>query len=201
MARAHGLPYHAFRSLEEARAADDGVVILEGDWGGQIYATCPAKRVRCSEQQLSQLLTDLNRIAWPGNEKHGDNDGSAIHYEPRPVGSGVSGGMGGGRVVDGVWVHEEFVELGISDQIREVFEGERERLSTVFDRVLIIMCESKRHLAELLERVTWPCEGAVRVIKVVRRYEEAESEVERLNALGNPDHHYFLMFSSMEPPL
>jgi len=34
MADAHRHPYHPLRSLAEAQAVPDGVVIFEGDWGG-----------------------------------------------------------------------------------------------------------------------------------------------------------------------
>jgi hypothetical protein len=34
-------PYRAFRSLSEAQAVPDGLVVMEGDYGGQIYLTWP----------------------------------------------------------------------------------------------------------------------------------------------------------------
>jgi hypothetical protein len=57
---AHGIPYHSLRSFEEAKSSSDGVVILEGDDGGQIYVVCPASLVKCSEEALNNLLRDLN---------------------------------------------------------------------------------------------------------------------------------------------
>ena len=33
MADAHGTPFQPLRTLDEARGYDDGVVILQGDWG------------------------------------------------------------------------------------------------------------------------------------------------------------------------
>lgn len=48
--------YEAFRSLEEARAAQDAAVVMEGDDGGSIYLTCPIGLVNCDEQALRQLL-------------------------------------------------------------------------------------------------------------------------------------------------
>ena len=57
---AHGLPYYPLRSLDEAKACADGVVILEGDWGGQIYVVCPARMVACEAATLQQLLEDLD---------------------------------------------------------------------------------------------------------------------------------------------
>jgi len=40
------------------------MVIFEGDYGGQIYATCPASLVRCSEETLQGLLRDLDTVGW-----------------------------------------------------------------------------------------------------------------------------------------
>lgn len=65
--------------------------------------------MRCEEASLDQLLFDLNVIIWPE-----DMDGARVFYERLPVGSGVSGGMGGGIVIDGVWVHDEFQVLNIA---------------------------------------------------------------------------------------
>ncbi len=64
VADAHGRPYYPLRSLAEAQAAHDGMVIFEGDYGGQIYATCPASLVRCSEETLQGLLRDLDTVGW-----------------------------------------------------------------------------------------------------------------------------------------
>jgi len=63
IADAHGTPYYALGSLEEARTISDAVVILEGDYGGQIYATCPASQVKCSEPALHHLLRDLDALS------------------------------------------------------------------------------------------------------------------------------------------
>jgi hypothetical protein len=124
-ANAHGLPYQPLRSLEEARSHPDGIVILEGDDGGQIYVVCPAPLIKCSEEILKQLLRDLDAIAWPGN------DPAMAHafYERRPLGSKVPGGMGGAPVTQGIWVHEDFIKLGLESVIQEVIRGKRARIS------------------------------------------------------------------------
>jgi hypothetical protein len=116
IAEARGLPFHPLSSLKQAQSQPDGVAILEGDWGGQIYVVCPAPLIHCSEAALGRLLRDLDKIAWECN----DGEGAALFYERRPPGSGVAGGMGGGRVTDDLWVHKEFVDLGLADKIREV---------------------------------------------------------------------------------
>jgi len=101
MAEATGASYQALESLAEAQAAPDGVVILEGDDGGQVYLTVPARLVRCSEQTLATLLADLDAHAWQ------DLDSARVFYERRAIGAGVGGGIGGGHVVDGVWIHPD----------------------------------------------------------------------------------------------
>ena len=121
---AHGIPYHPLHSLEEAKLFPDGVVILEGDDGGQIYVVCFASLVKCSEDILDQLLRDLDEIAWPEN----DPDMAKIFYERHPTGAGIAGGMGGALVTEDIWVHNEFVKLQLDDAVREVIAGQRNRI-------------------------------------------------------------------------
>jgi len=101
MADAQGKPYVAFESLAAAQAVSDGVVVLEGDYGGQIYMVVPARHVQCGEAELQALLSELDAHAWR------DPAGARVYYEQRPLGAGIGGGMGGGQVIDGVWVHPE----------------------------------------------------------------------------------------------
>lgn len=122
---AHGIPYYPLHSLEEAKSFPDGVVILEGDDGGQIYVVCPASLVKCSEEILDQLLRDLDDIAWPRN----DADMAKIFYERHPVGAAIVGGMGGAVATEGVWIHDEFVKLRLDDAVREVIAGQHHRIS------------------------------------------------------------------------
>lgn len=113
-------PYQPLASLAEARETPDGVVILEGDYGGQIYVVAPAARVECSEGALLHLLRDLDEIAWPGSER----DASQVRFERLSGGSNVPGGMGGGRVDDDVWIHAELARH--AGAIRDVLAGRRE---------------------------------------------------------------------------
>jgi hypothetical protein len=115
--------YQPLGSLAEARETNDGVVILEGDYGGQIYVVAPARRVECSEGALLKLLRDLDEIAWPGSER----DASQIRFERLAGGSKVPGGMGGGRVDDEVWIHAELARH--AEAIRDVLAGRREVIS------------------------------------------------------------------------
>ena len=124
MAEASGRSYVAFETLDQVRADPDGAVTLEGDDGGQIYVVVPGQQVGCSEEALTRLLHDLDQISWPGND-----EGSAhLVFERVAVGTGVAGGMGGGVVTSGAWIHPELVRLGIDHEIRAVLRGDLGRL-------------------------------------------------------------------------
>lgn len=125
IADAHDTSFYPLRTLDEARHHDDGVAILQGDWGGQIYAVIPVRMIRCSTDTLQRLLLDLDIEAWSCNE----NEGASIYYERKPAGIGVAGGMGGGASTGQLWVHPEFDE--IAEQIRRVIIGEQETIVVV----------------------------------------------------------------------
>jgi hypothetical protein len=122
MADAHGVEYRAFASLSEAQQAPDGVVVLEGDDGGQIYVVARAAMVHCSEETLLQLLRDIDAREWPGNP----SDMAHLCYEAKPLGAPIAGGMGGSHVTESPWVHPRLkpLEAGIT----AVLTGERKRL-------------------------------------------------------------------------
>jgi len=115
-------PYRPLSSLAAARDVPDGVVILEGDYGGQIYLVAPAARVECNEAALDLLLRDLDEVAWPGAEPNA----SSLRYEQLAPGAVVPGGMGGGLVADDVWIHPELAPHAAA--IRAVLAGRREAL-------------------------------------------------------------------------
>lgn len=121
-AEAEGAAYVSFKSLADAKSHKDGVAILEGDDGGQIYVVCPASRVKCSEETLRQLLSDLDAKMWDSP------DMAHIYYERRQLGEGVAGGMGGAIAGTEIWIHQEFHKLGLGAAIREVIEGYRSKL-------------------------------------------------------------------------
>jgi hypothetical protein len=130
MAATDGENYQAFKSLAEARTHPDAAMIMEADSGGQILVTCPVSKVQADEDVLLQLLCDLETITWgPGGLSETSIPCDAcIYYEPLPSGSGVSGGMGGGCVLDGPWLHGVLEELGLRHQIEEILAGKRKRL-------------------------------------------------------------------------
>jgi hypothetical protein len=125
MALAEGRSYVGFASLAETKADPNGVVILEGDDGGQIYVVARAEQVSCSPAALDQLLHDLDLINWEGNEE----DSARIVFERKTVGAGIAGGMGGAIVTREIWVHPTLILLELDDEIRAVLHGELERMS------------------------------------------------------------------------
>ena len=116
--------YVFFTSLEEARKHRNAVVIFEGDTGGQIYLTAPVKDIHCSVPELESLLKDIDGFGW------GDGE---MYFEIRNTGEGVAGGMGGGIVTDGVWLHpnfmtNDFATFEISKRVNNVISGKWESL-------------------------------------------------------------------------
>lgn len=122
LADAHGGRYEAIKSFNEAKATADAAVVMEGDYGGSIYLTCPARLVRCSEPTLRQLLLDLDEHDWD------DPAGAGLYYEVAPVGSGIAGGTGGGVIADRVWLHPDLDAKGLRQGVEAVIAGDRPRL-------------------------------------------------------------------------
>lgn len=120
MADASSEPYVAFRTLVEAQAHPEGVVILEGDYGGQIYVAARAASVGCSEEALAGLLAELDSQSWKNPV------GAKVLYEALEIGEGVPGGMGGGEVRERVWIHDRLRWL--EDHIVAVLEGRSDRV-------------------------------------------------------------------------
>jgi hypothetical protein len=87
--------------LSEAQRDPDGVVVLEGDDGGQIYVVVRASDVACSEEALWRLLRDIDEKEWPDNAW----DSFRVCFERHPIGEVIAGGMGGGLVTLEPWVH------------------------------------------------------------------------------------------------
>ena len=119
MAQALAEEYVAYPSLSEAQKDENAILILEAARGEQIYLTCNVQLVACSAATLSQLLVDLDGVAWSG----GDPGGARIFYERHPPGTVLAGGTGGGRVADGLWIHQQFERFELVERIQMVIEG------------------------------------------------------------------------------
>ena len=115
VAQSEGEEYIAHKSLAEANADSDGVVIFEGDDGGQIYAVARAAFVSCPEAQLHRLISELDALSWA------DPESAGVFFESLPIGSGVPGGMGGGAVAPELWVHPKLQQYEAA--IRNVLLG------------------------------------------------------------------------------
>jgi hypothetical protein len=122
VADADSRSYTAYPSLHEAAKDVDAAVVMQGDEGGTIYLACPVRLVRCDESVLKSLLLDLDTLEW------NSPDSAGVYFEHAPVGSGIAGGMGGGAVTDGVWLHPSLEAKGIRVSVEAVIAGERSRL-------------------------------------------------------------------------
>ncbi len=120
MAVKKGEEYKPQRNLEEAKATPESYIIMEGDWGGQIYITCPVNLLSCSENELSNLLNEVDSIAWKNN----DGEGAGIYYECLSNDSAIPGGMGGGKATEGIWIHPGLISSGLENRIREIITEE-----------------------------------------------------------------------------
>jgi hypothetical protein len=82
------------------------VIVLEGDWGGTIYATLPVDMLKRSLDIVTDLAMKLEERAWSCNiDEDSPRGGSGAYLIDAEVGDGVTGGMGGGRVANGLWVN------------------------------------------------------------------------------------------------
>jgi len=74
------------------------ILVLEGDWGGDIYLTVPARIIGINADPR-QLLKELNNFSWDYPEVEG-SDGSAmyVNYTTEFV---------GGKPL-GLWISEKF---------------------------------------------------------------------------------------------
>lgn len=108
LAKSKGEAYRPLRNLEEAKATSGSYLIMEGDWGGQIYLSCPVNLVNCSEKGLNALLHELDSAAWKSNE----GEGAGIYFECLSPGDAIPGGMGGGIASEGLWIHPILNSMG-----------------------------------------------------------------------------------------
>lgn len=106
LTKANGLEYKPLNTLEEARNTTNAVVVLDGDYGGQVYATCPIKHLKpeITHAQLEAVCKQVSALEWE------QEDDWQVSYQIKEVGQGVWGGMGGGRVIDGLWMHPKLCQ-------------------------------------------------------------------------------------------
>lgn len=119
IAEANSLNYKSYDNLETAKNNIDSFLIMEGDYGGQIYLVCPVNIIACSEITLNKLLFEIDSLNWD------DEDGAALYYEKQDI-SQISGGMGGGIALNDLWVHERIIDY--KDIILNVICGKSESI-------------------------------------------------------------------------
>jgi hypothetical protein len=112
-------PFIELGSLEEARSMDHTAVIMQGGGGAQIYLTVPVKHVACEQPTLVALLRLLDAMEW------NDPPRAALSFELAPIGSGIYAGMGGASIIDGIWLHPRFDDIGVMDAVSAVILGLR----------------------------------------------------------------------------
>jgi hypothetical protein len=117
IADSQGRQYRTFRSLDEAKSSPHSIAVFEGDYGGQIYVIARVSVVSCSEQVLISLLSELDRLEWK------DPQGTGLYFEEAEIGQPIPGGMGGGIVTEGVWIHPRLQQY--SSKVEDVLTGKR----------------------------------------------------------------------------
>lgn len=116
IAQSRGTVYRSYANLSEA-IENAALVILQGDDGGQIYFTCPAVKVKCSEADLRRLLEYLDAASWR------DIEMASILFEDCSGTLNVPGGMGGGEVTDDVWLHPAIRTPDLEANVRSFVFG------------------------------------------------------------------------------
>ena len=119
----HGRAYEPLKSLKEAKETSNGVVVLEGDYGGIIFASCQAKYVKATQEELESLCIWLEKTYWKelwakyGNHNKG---GWGVYYEVLKPGSGIWGGTKGGAVIDGLWLHPKLKQELVDETVSKL---------------------------------------------------------------------------------
>ncbi len=91
-------------------------LVMEGDWGGQIFMTVPMSLVG-SNAKPHKLLKYFNRAAWRCDWKH---EGISCAIYIGDIGDGVAGGMGGGELTAEIWLHPEFAGESWQKLVRQL---------------------------------------------------------------------------------
>ena len=113
-------------SLQEAKQAHDGYVIMEGDYGGVCHLVCPASLVMCDERTLQLLAHDLEEAIFPG-----DTQGASVRYERLTLDEELTGfamGEDSGIALRTLWLPKWLTEAGLDGRIRQIIARERRSL-------------------------------------------------------------------------
>lgn len=118
IAENNGTNYKAFNNFNEAKNSSKSYMIMEGDYGGQIYLSIPVKLIKCDYKDLEKLLEKID--LWR------ESDGSKIYFEEFEIGQGVPGGMGGGLATDKLWLHKKLEKQ--RHEIQSFLDGKTENI-------------------------------------------------------------------------
>jgi hypothetical protein len=104
------------------------------------YLVCDGAMVRCTEDRLWQLLSDLDHVIWsdggeelpilaPGERLRdgGPSGGARITFAALNFDANDEAGEGG-IATGGMWVHPDFHARGLAEAIAAVIEGQKPRL-------------------------------------------------------------------------
>ncbi|HUF54699.1 MAG TPA: hypothetical protein VMR52_13175 [Dehalococcoidia bacterium] len=156
-------------SFEEAKAYDDGLIVLVGGFLGQTYVIAPSRDVFCSGEDLQDLLAALDAIAWPVNR----GEGAEIQYQRAAPGS-VLGWEGPELVPDSVWIDEEFESLGLSEAIRGVLAGDLTAIEPLNETARLVLEELPTDFTEY-DRMMFMANKMLPTYERARRNEQASN--------------------------
>ncbi|MEK7554836.1 MAG: hypothetical protein AAB518_02540 [Patescibacteria group bacterium] len=143
--KAHNQKFEPLEGFDEAKKYDDGYLIMEGDDGGQIYLSIPAKLITIPEVNCQKLLEAIDGAIW------GDLEMARICYERIEINQGIVGGMGGGMATSSLWLHNnlEVARKEINLFLRNVLPEKeaRETLGKIKEK--IINFDKKRRVLPL----------------------------------------------------
>lgn len=94
-------------TIEEMRGVENARLVIEGDWGGTIYLSCPVPLIGATHPEILDLAEWLERQCWSCNFDEDGDAGHWVFFEIVTVGTHILGGMGGGIHVNGLWIHED----------------------------------------------------------------------------------------------
>jgi hypothetical protein len=155
IAEIHGTDYLAYQSHEQGQSDPDAAIIMSGDYGGTIFLTAPANQVLCDTDSLVTLVSDLDAVTWMS----GDLTIATLVFERHPIGTHVSGGDGGGFVINGIWTHPVRLTSAIRAQAEDVVLGRRTRIEGSLLRMERKAEKNESANAERAHRILEICHG------------------------------------------
>ena len=91
-------PRPIISTLEKAREIPDTFVILEGDYGGVVYAVIPVPMVKCSDSDLDKILNILGK----------DEEGNSLFFWKNMEDDPFWGWPISGEIKDGWLLHSDY---------------------------------------------------------------------------------------------